>query len=82
MTSMSEQREWRSTFNQTSNDEMWNDIEIYRGVVALDNEFVDSNHIHRGSKFPWDDTKTVYVLNAFHSLHCLVRNQSLVVCYR
>ena len=69
---LSAKLEWQSTYNESSNDQLWDEIRVSRGIVALDNLFVDERQMHRGMEFPWDKTKSVYVLNAFHSLHCLV----------
>ena len=58
--------------NKTPRQELWDDIEIAPGLVALENEFVESKHLPRAQGFPWDSNKSVYVLQAYHNLHCLV----------
>ena len=73
ITDLLEAISWRSTFNESFNDEMWTSIATSPGVVALDNDYVDSQQIRRGAEFPWDKSKSMYVLNSYHSLHCLVR---------
>lgn len=58
--------------NETLSSELWNQLEIHTGFVALNKEWTDGKGLPRGDSFPWDDSKTIYVLNVFHILHCLV----------
>lgn len=58
--------------NETLADELWGTIKTEQGMVALSNEFTDSKGLPRGVAFPWDETKSVYFLQAYHTLHCLV----------
>ena len=53
-------------------DKHWADIDIDAGVVALSDTFVTKNDLPEAMRFPWDDTKGIYFINAFHNLHCLV----------
>lgn len=50
-------------------DEHWLNMNTWVGAVALPKD------LHAGGSlpFPWDETKNVYNINAFHNLHCLVR---------
>jgi hypothetical protein len=59
--------------NETTAEKLWNQLEIHTGFVALDKSWTDEKDLPRGDSFPWDDSKSIYVLNAFHILHCLVR---------
>ena len=58
--------------NETRADELWGSIRTEQGMVALSNDFTDSRGLPRGVAFPWDETKSVYFLQAYHTLHCLV----------
>ncbi|KAF4618395.1 hypothetical protein G7Y89_g14907 [Cudoniella acicularis] len=54
-------------------DEMWNSINIDRAVVVIDQKEVERLGLpaDEAQRFIWDSTKRVYVVNAFHQLHCL-----------
>ncbi|PYH81882.1 hypothetical protein BO82DRAFT_383445 [Aspergillus uvarum CBS 121591] len=41
------------------------------GVVALDGDFVREKHLPEAMAFPWDPSKSVYLLQGYHNLHCL-----------
>ncbi|RAK77476.1 uncharacterized protein BO72DRAFT_496141 [Aspergillus fijiensis CBS 313.89] len=41
------------------------------GVVALENDFVREKHLPEAMPFPWDPSKSVYLLQGYHNLHCL-----------
>lgn len=53
-------------------NENWDTLSFDVGVVALDKDFIKSKSIPESQPFPWDTTKGIYVINAFHSLHCIV----------
>lgn len=59
--------------NETLSTQLWNSLRTEHGMVALSNNFTDSRGLPRGATFPWDTSKGVYFLQAFHTLHCLVR---------
>lgn len=40
-------------------------------TVALDDSYAESMGLLHAQRWPWDDTKGVYVLNSGHELHCL-----------
>lgn len=53
-----------------------------RGVVAVDQETIAKQGLTETIVFPWDPTKRVYIVIAFHQLHCLVRTRShLILIY-
>ncbi|KAJ6035867.1 hypothetical protein N7540_000146 [Penicillium herquei] len=42
------------------------------GVVALDGDFVKEKHLpEEAMPFPWDTSKSVFLLQGYHNLHCL-----------
>lgn len=61
--------EFGSPTNLTETDAVWKALNTSRGFVALDSE----QQALQSEPFPWDSSKSVYLLNGFHSLHCLVR---------
>jgi hypothetical protein len=50
----------------------WKEFSLDAGVVALSDEYAKSMNMPLGSRFPWDASKGVYVLNTMHILHCVV----------
>ncbi|TVY84313.1 Phenylalanine aminomutase (L-beta-phenylalanine forming) [Lachnellula suecica] len=57
--------------NRTLEDEAWDKLIPETGLVALTDEFVQSKGLLPAQRWPWDDTKGIYLLNGFHNLHCL-----------
>jgi hypothetical protein len=55
-------------------DEAWKspDLDPATGVVALPNEISESMDLPPAQRWPWDHSKGIYLLNAYHNLHCLV----------
>lgn len=53
-------------------DQVWADIGIDDGIVALPDSYVESMGLPTSVRFPLDLNKGIYVLNGFHSMHCLV----------
>ena len=62
-------------------DRHWADIEIDAGVVALSDSYVSEKGLPEAMRFPWDETKGIYFLNAYHNLHCLVTAHSLLIFF-
>lgn len=58
--------------NQTLADQEWEAIATGHGSIALDQESIKAWNLPPAQEFVWDESKSVYVLNAYHSLHCLV----------
>jgi hypothetical protein len=56
------------TSNLTVLDKVWWSMDTNPGIVALPMD----HHLGTTDPFPWDDSKGLYVLNSYHSLHCLV----------
>ena len=53
-------------------DELWEDISVDNGTVALEDDYVAKLGLPTSQRFPWDQKKGLYLLNGFHSMHCLV----------
>lgn len=62
--------------NESLADRLWDAISIDNGTVALDDSYVVSEGLPISQRFPWDDSKGLYLLNGYHALHCLktIRN--------
>jgi hypothetical protein len=67
--------------NDTLVAELWNDINVDDGVVALPDTMVRGLGLPPAQRFPWDPTRGIYILHGFHNLHCLVgRPSRLLAC--
>jgi hypothetical protein len=58
--------------NETAADATWEALSIDVGVVALGDDWVKEKGLPPAQRFPWDHSKGIYVLSAYHSLHCIV----------
>ena len=56
----------------TATNEAWEALSYDLGSVAIDYEEAEALRLPRAQPFPWDYSKGLYFLNAYHSLHCLV----------
>jgi hypothetical protein len=57
--------------NSTLRDELWYSIDVDRAVVALSDEWALGHGLRTAQRFPWDESKGIYILHGFHNLHCL-----------
>ncbi|MCJ1451722.1 hypothetical protein MMC28_002062 [Mycoblastus sanguinarius] len=65
--------------DDTLTDRAWENLRIDVGTVALSDKYIKSVGLPRAQRFPWDDTKGIYEIDAFHNLHCLKKlHQSLI----
>jgi hypothetical protein len=60
-----------SSENDTLQDQLWHNINVDHGVVALSDEWAVQHGIRTAQRFPWDQSKGVYILHSYHNLHCL-----------
>ncbi|KAI0179382.1 hypothetical protein GGR52DRAFT_570269 [Hypoxylon sp. FL1284] len=52
-------------------DHLWDRLDIDSGIVAVPKEWAKEKGLPEGTTFPWDTNKSLYFVNAYHSLHCL-----------
>lgn len=57
---------------QEDRDALWAALDISPGTIALSDGFAARNGLPRSQRFPWDKSKGIYILGAFHQMHCLV----------
>lgn len=75
---------WSSEYSDVNNpqlDELWQfDGTLDYGMVALTDAEADSmSLLPSQQRFPWDsENKRMYVVNAYHGLHCLVSTISVL----
>ena len=61
-------------FNNPNDTSPWESLNFDLGNIALGDDYADSKGLPRAERFAWDGDKGLYFLNAFHSIHCLVRS--------
>ena len=59
--------------NHTESDALWEQILPSHGFVAVDRQWADEHQWPVSMYLPSDHSKGVYLLEAYHQLHCLVR---------
>ena len=60
-----------SSANQTSQDKMWDSILWTHGMVAMDREWAKSQNWPESMPLPGNETKAIWLLEAYHEVHCL-----------
>ncbi|KAL2001276.1 hypothetical protein VTN02DRAFT_1965 [Thermoascus thermophilus] len=60
-----------SSTNHTRQDELWEAYAISPGMIALTDEFARSKKLRTSQRFPWDQSRGIYLINGYHKLHCL-----------
>ena len=66
-----------SNHNDTELDSLWDAILPSHGVIAVDREWAAKRSWPDSMQWPSDERKSVYLLEAYHQIHCIVR---LVAC--
>lgn len=57
--------------NFTETDALWDDILPSHGFIAMDRKWAKSQHWPDTMHLPSDDSKNVYLLEAYHLIHCV-----------
>ncbi|KAJ8128840.1 hypothetical protein O1611_g4793 [Lasiodiplodia mahajangana] len=57
--------------NETLQDQLWYSINVDSAVVALSDDWASRHGLRKAQRFPWDQSKGIYILHGFHNLHCL-----------
>jgi hypothetical protein len=66
-------------------DPVWNSPQMSNelGIVALDQDFIKEKNLPQAMRYPWDESKNVYVISFHHSIHCLVSpNNEMITLYK
>lgn len=58
--------------NDTEQDVLWDETSYDRGQIALSDDYARDMGLPRAQRFPWDQTKGIYLINAYHNIHCVV----------
>ena len=64
--------------NRSVADDAWKSplLAPETGLVAMPDDWVTTKGLPIAQRFPWDNSKGLYVLNGFHNMHCLVSSRS------
>ena len=57
--------------NETDRSVLWESLDSSPGSVALDKVYAQQVGLPASQDFPWDSSKSIYLLNGHHSLHCM-----------
>ncbi|KAL4860739.1 hypothetical protein BDV12DRAFT_208887 [Aspergillus spectabilis] len=75
MDTVQKQFQWTTAYsskdNKTQTDELWESIQPSHGFVAIDQNWAESHGWPESMYLPSDRSKGVYLLEAYHYLHCL-----------
>ena len=66
---------WRTDYNSdnaTLSDTLWQALHPAHGVIAMPKTWAVSKQLPTSMDLPSDSSKSVYILEAYHHLHCLV----------
>ena len=58
--------------NETLSDQLWESIDTSPVMVSLSQEYIEKHDLPPSIPFPWDESRGLYFLKAYHMLHCLV----------
>ena len=53
-------------------DKLWDNILPAHGIVAVDHGWAAERHLPATMTLPSNSSKGVYIIDAYHQLHCLV----------
>ena len=53
-------------------DKLWDDVLPAHGIVAVDHGWAAERRMPATMSLPSDSSKGVYIIDAYHQLHCLV----------
>lgn len=67
-----DESEYYTRHQKSRSDAAWDTIDDTIGIVAISDEEVAELGLPTSQRFPWDETKGLYHINGYHTLHCLV----------
>ncbi|KAF2114303.1 hypothetical protein BDV96DRAFT_600289 [Lophiotrema nucula] len=68
--------------NDTEQDALWDSTSYDLGNIALSDDYAKSMGLPRAQRFPWDDSKGIYLINAYHNIHCVHTIRTALVEFR
>ena len=61
-------------------DQRWLEILPAHGIVAVNQQWVADKQLPKSLEHPQDPSKSVYIIDAYHQLHCLVCTHTFHQC--
>ncbi|KAI1165520.1 hypothetical protein F5B18DRAFT_154116 [Nemania serpens] len=58
---------WSDMSNMTALDQLWYDMDVNPGIIQLPKDA----RLGSTQTFPWDQSRGLYMLDSYHTLHCL-----------
>jgi hypothetical protein len=58
--------------NKSTSNALWDAIDTSPNTIALDADYIKKHKLDPSIPFPWDQSKGLYLIKAFHHMHCLV----------
>ncbi|KAE8163763.1 hypothetical protein BDV40DRAFT_132183 [Aspergillus tamarii] len=68
--------------NDTEQDALWESTSYDAGNIALSDTYAREAGLPRAQRFPWDQEKGIYLINAYHNLHCVKTLRTALVEFR
>lgn len=65
--------------NATYRDSLWEPVGEASGTVAVAKTWAAEKGLPPGREVPWNGSQSLYAINAYHSLHCIV-SEMLGMC--
>ncbi|KAF5873482.1 uncharacterized protein Bfra_004943 [Botrytis fragariae] len=65
--------------NETDQEFLWDETSYDRGQIALADDYAKEMGLPRAQRFPWDQSKGIYLINAYHNIHCVKTIRTSVV---
>lgn len=57
--------------NESDRSVLWETLDTSPGNIAISKTEAQSMGLPESQDFPWDNSKSIYLLNGHHSMHCL-----------
>ena len=58
--------------NDRERSELWEGLDTSAGEISVDAGWAEEHQLPDSTPFFWDADRRIYLLNGFHSLHCIV----------
>ncbi|KAI4250668.1 MAG: hypothetical protein LQ352_005314 [Teloschistes flavicans] len=68
-----------ASHNRTIWDQAWSTLNADRGFVAISDHVTRRKGLHESQRWPWDQSKGLYLLQSHHNLHCLLLLRTALV---
>ena len=61
-----------SSGNLSEVQNLWDAISFDEGQISIPHDVAAELQLPPSQPFPWDSTRGIYLINAYHNIHCLV----------